>query len=76
MGSTSHLPPVAHLWHTCTGAHLYNVHLYRYTPVAQKSTQVSPSHMLERNQVHVGHSCKIGNMRPPGTLENQNPQFE
>ena len=23
-----------------------------------------------------GHSCKIGNMRPPGTLENQNPQFE
>ena len=24
----------------------------------------------------VGHSCKIGNMRPPGTLENQNPQFE
>ena len=24
----------------------------------------------------VGHSCKIGNMRCPGTLKNQNPQFE
>ena len=24
-------------------------------------------------QVFVGHSCKIGNMRPAGTLENQNP---
>ena len=23
-----------------------------------------------------GHSCKIGNMRCPGTLKNQNPQFE
>ena len=23
-----------------------------------------------------GHSCKIGNMRHPGTLKNQNPQFE
>ena len=28
------------------------------------------------NKKHLGHSCKIGNMRPPGTLENQNPQFE
>ena len=26
--------------------------------------------------VLVGHSCKIGNMRCPGTLKNQNPQFE
>ena len=25
---------------------------------------------------HLGHSCKIGNMRCPGTLKNQNPQFE
>ena len=24
----------------------------------------------------MGHSCKIGNMRCPGTLKNQNPQFE
>ena len=24
----------------------------------------------------LGHSCKIGNMRCPGTLKNQNPQFE
>ena len=23
-----------------------------------------------------GHPCKIGNMRCPGTLKNQNPQFE
>ena len=23
-----------------------------------------------------GHSCKISNMRPHGTLEYQNPQFE
>ena len=23
----------------------------------------------------LGHSCKIGNMRCPGTLNNQNPQF-
>ena len=26
--------------------------------------------------LHPGHSCKIGNMRCPGTLKNQNPQFE
>ena len=26
--------------------------------------------------VMMGHSCKIGNMRCPGTLKNQNPQFE
>ena len=25
---------------------------------------------------YLGHSCKIGNMRCPGTLKNQNPQFE
>ena len=24
----------------------------------------------------LGHSCKMGNMRCPGTLKNQNPQFE
>ena len=24
----------------------------------------------------LGHPCKIGNMRCPGTLKNQNPQFE
>ena len=24
----------------------------------------------------LGHSCKIGNMRCPGTLKNKNPQFE
>ena len=24
-------------------------------------------------KIHLGHSCKIGNMRPAGTLENQNP---
>ena len=28
------------------------------------------------NTIIVGHSCKIGNMRCPGTLKNQNPQFE
>ena len=27
-------------------------------------------------EYEVGHSCKIGNMRCPGTLKNQNPQFE
>ena len=27
-------------------------------------------------QRQLGHSCEIGNMRPAGTLENQNPQFE
>ena len=26
--------------------------------------------------LYMGHSCKIGNMRCPGTLKNQNPQFE
>ena len=28
------------------------------------------------HHTYMGHSCKIGNMRPPGTLENPNPQFE
>ena len=27
-------------------------------------------------QLFMGDSCKIGNMRCPGTLKNQNPQFE
>jgi hypothetical protein len=31
---------------------------------------------MTKEYVLMGHSCKIGNMRSPGTLKNQNPQFE
>ena len=30
----------------------------------------------QKSTVLLGHSCKIGNMRCPGTLKNKNPQFE
>ena len=33
-------------------------------------------HFLHILHILQGHSCKIGNMRCPGTLKNQNPQFE
>ena len=38
-----------------------------YVPVLQHSPKCTQ---------YMGHSCKIGNMRCPGTLKNQNPQFE
>ena len=36
----------------------------------------SPTLVRVQSTMHMGHSCKIGNMRCPGTLKNQNPQFE
>ena len=33
-------------------------------------------HFLHILHILQGHSCKIGNMRCPGTLENQNPQYD
>ena len=32
--------------------------------------------VMEMFVLLLGHSCKIGNMRFPGTLKNQNPHFQ
>ena len=45
-----------------------NDHMYHYRAVHQQ--------MITGKMKQGGHSCKIGNMRCPGTLKNQNPQFE
>ena len=43
-----------------------------------KSESIRPLiiRILSHNCIVLGPSCKIGNMRCPGTLKNQNPQFE
>ena len=54
-----------------------------YTKIAQQNTgekrgkdNIGLQIPGSESWTHKGHSCKIGNMRCPGTLKNQNPQFE
>ena len=37
------------------------------------TTTLSTLPTITLQNLHMGHSCEIGNMRPAGTLENQNP---
>ena len=54
---------------------------YKKHSQSARAGAINCSKYIDRNSkkyvlIHTGHSCKIGNMRCPGTLKNQNPQFE